>query len=210
VKGNIRRSVFFAIFGALISAVFMNSLYIDIPGNRFGFDDRTNAPLRVIVLAILLGAIFYLLTIFGVLSLVSTTFFSIVLAALTWIMPGINAILIRHPRPGPYRKAQSNDYSASDFFGLINNTFLGRPRLVWYGILWLVFIIPVYAAAFFWPVIRGLQRCGIGYPALSNGNGISWALIFIVIGIIIYYVMKFTNKRAPINMERIYQELPYE
>src|SRR5947209_5714692 len=67
---------------------------------------------------------------FGV-SLASTTFFSILLAALTWIMPGVNAILIPYRRP--------------DLFLLTNNMgkFLGRPRLVWYGSLWLVFIILV-------------------------------------------------------------------
>jgi APA family basic amino acid/polyamine antiporter len=293
VKGNIRRSVFFAIIGALIFAVFMNSLYIDTLGNRFGLDltnawgylywhdataaplhgqppftpvmatavhpeawplwlvvalgniimnillcpvyaiflsrivlawaidkqipgwfrvvdDRTHAPLRVIVLAILLGAVFYALTIFGVLSLASTTFFSIALAALTWIMPGINAILISYRRPGPYRTAQPGEERASDFFGLINNKFLGLPRLVWSGILWLAFIIPVYVAAFFWPVIRGLKTSGFGYLGMSNSNGILWALIFIVVGIIIYYAMKFANKRAHISMDGIHQELPHE
>src|SRR5579884_3785771 len=42
LKGNIRHSVLFAIIGALIFAVFMNTLYIDILGNHFGFD-LTNA-----------------------------------------------------------------------------------------------------------------------------------------------------------------------
>jgi amino acid transporter len=293
VKGNIRRSVLFALTGALIFAVFMNTFYIDILGNRFGFNltnawgylywhktaaaplngqppftpvmatavhtevwplwlivalgnltmnvllcpvyaiflsrivlawaldrqipkwfsvvnERTNAPLRVIVLAILLGAVFYVLTIFGVLSLVSTTFFSIVLAALTWIMPGINAILIPYRRPGPYRQAQVDDDSGSDFFRLTNSKVLGLPRLVWYGILWLVFIIPVYVAAFFWPVIRGLQTSGIDYLALSNGNGVSWALVFIAIGVVIYVVMRIANISLRIKVKKIYQKLPPE
>src|SRR5260370_3469410 len=60
-------------------------------------NERTNAPLRVIVIAVLLGAVFYVLTFFGV-SLVSTTFFGILLSGLTWIMPGLNAILV------PYRR----------------------------------------------------------------------------------------------------------
>lgn len=37
VKGNVRRSVFFAIIGALIVAFFMNSFYMDVLGNHFGF-----------------------------------------------------------------------------------------------------------------------------------------------------------------------------
>ncbi len=252
VKGNVRRSVAFAVIGALIFAIFMNSLYIDILGNRFGFNltnawgylywfttaaplngqppftpvmatavhpgawplwlivalvdrqipewfsvvnERTNAPLRVIVLAVLLGAVFYVLTFFG-LSLASTTFFGILLAGLTWIMPGLNAILIPYRRP--------------DLFQLTNNTgkFLGLPRLVWYGILWLIFIVPVYAAAFVWPVIKGLLTSGSAYLALSNSSGVGWALVFIVVAIVIYFVMRFVNTSRGINVKMIFQELP--
>ena len=277
VKGNVRRSVAFAVIGALLFAVFMNSLYIDVLGNHFGFNltnawgylywntsaaplngqppftpvmatavhpgawplwlivalgnitlnvllcpvyaiflsrivlawaldrqvpewfsvvnERTNAPLRVIVLAILLGAVFYVLTFFGV-SLASTTFFGILLAGLTWIMPGLNAILIPYRRP--------------DLFQLTNNTgkFLGLPRLVWYGIIWLVFIIPVYAAAFVWPVIKGLLASGSAYLALSNPSGVGWALVFIVVAIVIYFVMRYVNTSRGINVKMIFQELP--
>lgn len=37
VKGNVRRTVLVAVIGALIFAVFMNSLYMDVLGNHFGF-----------------------------------------------------------------------------------------------------------------------------------------------------------------------------
>ena len=277
VKGNVRRSVMFAVIGALLFAVFMNSLYQDVLGNRFGFsltnawgylywngagaplngqppftpviatavapgawplwlivavgntvlnillcpvyaiflsrivlawgldrqvpewfsvvDERTNAPLRVIILAVLVGALFYVLTFFGV-SLASTTFFGILLAGLTWIMPGINAILIPYRRP--------------DLFQLTNNTgrFLGLPRLVWFGIVWLIFIIPVYAAAFVYPVVQGLLNNGGSYLALSNTSGVGYALIFIALGIVIYFVMRAVNNSRGINVKMIYQELP--
>jgi hypothetical protein len=85
---------------------------------------------------------------------------------------------------------------------------LGLPRLVWYGILWLVFIIPVYAAAFVWPVIKGLQESGSAYLALSNPSGVGWALVFIAIAIVIYFVMRFINTSRGINVKMIYQELP--
>ncbi len=283
VKGNVRRTVMFAVIGALIFAVFMNSLYQDVLGNHFGFrltnawgylywngagaplngqppftpvmatavfpqawplwlivsvgntvlnvllcpvyaiflsrivlawsldrqvpewfsvvNERTNAPLRVIVLAVLLGAVFYVLTLlpppFNI-NLASTTFFGVLLAGLTWIMPGINAILIRWRRP--------------DLFQLTNNTksFLGLPRLVWYGILWLIFIIPVYLAAIVYPVVKGFQNQGGAYLSLSSTNtsGIGWALILLVVGIIIYFVMRAVNVSRGINVKMIYQELP--
>src|SRR6266566_2718807 len=286
VKGNVKRTVMFAVIGALLFAVFMNSLYQDVLGNHFGFqlvnswghlywftgnaplnnqppftpvlataaypsawplwlivsvgntvlnvllcpvyaiflsrivlawaldrqvpewfsvvNERTNAPLRVIILAVLIGAVFYVLTFINqwfpsvniYLSLASATFFGILLAGLTWIMPGLNAILIPYRRP--------------DLFQLTNNTgkFLGLPRLVWYGILWLIFIVPVYAAAFVWPVIKGLLASGSAYLALSNSSGVGWALVFIAVAIVIYFVMRFVNTSRGINVKMIYQELP--
>src|SRR5229473_2741749 len=267
VKGNVRRTVMFAVIGALVFAVFMNSLYQDVLGDHFGFqltnawgylywiqgtaplhnlppytpllatavypgawplwllvsvgntvlnvllcpvyavflsrtelawsldrqvpewfsvvNERTNAPLRVIILAVLIGGVFYLLTFvqlpWASLSLASTTFFGILLAGLTWIMPGINAILISFRRP--------------DLYQLTNNTskFLGLPRLVWIGIVWLIFIVPVYAAAFGYPVYQGLQQSGAKYLALTNVSGVGWALIFIVVGIVVYLVMRAVN-----------------
>ena len=278
VKGNVRRAVFFAVIGALIFAVFMNSIYMDVQGSHYGFtlvnawgylywngapgvplngqppftpvmlaavhpgvwplwlivalgnitlnvllcpvyaiflsrivlawaldrqvpewfsvvNERTNAPLRVIIIAVLLGAVFYVLTFFGV-SLASTTFFGILLAGLTWIMPGLNAILIPYRRP--------------DLFQLTNNTgkFLGLPRLVWYGIVWLIFIVPVYVAAFGYPVYHNLQTSGTAYLSLSNTSGVGVALILVAVGIVIYFVMRLVNTSRGINVKMIFQELP--
>src|SRR6266487_4592322 len=275
-----------AVIGALIFAVFMNSVYMDVQGFHFGFDmvnawgylywngagaplngqppfspvmltavhpqfwplwlivalgnitlnvllcpvyaiflsrivlawaldrqvpewfsivnERTNAPLRVIILAVLIGAVFYILTFINqwfpssniYLSLASTTFFGILLAGLTWIMPGLNAILIPYRRP--------------DLFQLTNNTgrLLGLPRLVLSGIIWLIFIIPVYVAAFGYPVYQGLLKSGTSYLSLSNSAGVGWALIFLVVGIVIYFVMRAVNTSRGINVKMIYQELP--
>jgi basic amino acid/polyamine antiporter, APA family len=286
VKGNVRRAVMFAVIGALVFAVFMNSVYMDVQGFHFGFkmvnawgylywngagaplngqppfspvmltavhpqfwplwlivalgnitlnvllcpvyaiflsrivlawaldrqvpewfsvvNERTNAPLRVIVLAVLIGAVFYVLTFINqwfpsvniYLSLASTTFFGILLAGLTWIMPGLNAILIPYRRP--------------DLFQLTNNTgkLLGLPRLVWSGIIWLIFIVPVYVAAFGYPVYQGLLKSGTSYLSLSSSAGVGWALIFLVIGIVIYFVMRAVNTSHGINVKMIYQELP--
>jgi amino acid transporter len=284
VKGNVRRAVFIAVMGALVFAVFMNSIYMDVQGSHYGFNlvnawgylywftsnaplngqppftpvmlaavhpqfwplwlivalgnitlnvllcpvyaiflsrivlawaldrqvpewfsvvnERTNAPLRVIILAVLIGAVFYVLTFINQyipsinLSLASTTFFGILLAGLTWIMPGLNAILIPYRRP--------------DLFQLTNNTrkFLGLPRLVWFGIVWLIFIVPVYVGAYGYPVYQGLLKSGTTYLSLSNSAGVGWVLIFLVIGIVIYFVMRAVNTSRGINVKMIYQELP--
>ena len=286
VKGNVRRAVMVAVIGALVFAVFMNSVYMDVQGFHFGFtmvnawgylywftsnaplngqppftpvmltavhpqfwplwlivalgnitlnillcpvyaiflsrivlawaldrqvpewfsivNERTNAPLRVIILAVLIGGVFYILTFINqwfpsvniYLSLASATFFGILLAGLTWIIPGLNAILIPYRRP--------------DLFQLTNNTrkFLGLPRLVWCGIIWLIFIVPVYVGAFGYPVYQGLLASGTSYLSLSNSAGVGWALIFLLIGIVIYFVMRAVNTNRGINVKMIFQELP--
>jgi hypothetical protein len=158
----------------------------------------------VIILAVLIGAVFYVLTFINqwfpsaniYLSLASTTFFGILLAGLTWIMPGLNAILIPYRRP--------------DLFQLTNNTgrFLGLPRLVWSGIIWLIFIVLVYVAAFGYPVYQGLLKSGTSYLSLSNSAGVGWALIFLLIGMAVYIVMRAVNTSRGINVKMIYQELP--
>ena len=160
-------------------------------------NERTNAPVRVIVIAVLLGAVFYVLTFFGV-SPASTIFFGVLLATLTWIMPGLNAVLIPYRRP--------------DLFQLTNNTgkFLGLPRLVWCGILWLIFIVPVYLASFVWPLIQSVIsfKSASDFLTYSNTSGIGLALIIIVVGIIIYFVMKVINNSHGINTKMMFQELP--
>ncbi|HEY1352359.1 MAG TPA: amino acid permease [Ktedonobacteraceae bacterium] len=277
VKGNVRRTVLIAVIGALLLAVFLNSLYMDVLGNHFGFaltnawgylywngagaplsgqppftpvmatavypgfwplwlivalgnvtlnvllcpvyaiflsrivlawaldrqvpewfsvvNERTNAPLRVIVLAVLAGAVFYVLTFFGV-SLASTTFFGIMLAALTWIMPGLNAILLPYRRP--------------DLFQLtgMSGKLLGLPKLVWCGILWLIFILPVYASALVWPLIQGLRSGGSTYLGLSSPSGTGMALLFVVVGIGIYIAMRLINNARGIDVRLMFQELP--
>ncbi|HEY4385956.1 MAG TPA: amino acid permease [Ktedonobacteraceae bacterium] len=279
VKGNVRRSVLVAVIGALIFAVFMNTVYMDVLGNHFGFkltnawaylywftsqaplqgqppftpllatavhpgvwplwlivalgnvvlnillcpvyavfvsrivlawgldrqvpewlsevNERTHSPLRVIVLAIVLGAVFYILTFFNV-TLAATTFFGVLLAGLTWIMPGLNAILLPYRRP--------------DLFQLtgVTRTFLRLPSIVWYGIIWLIFIVPVYLAAFVWPVIQQLSavRSNSDFATFANTTGIVYALVIILLGIIIYFVMKVVNQRQGIEMKMMFQELP--
>ena len=280
VKGNVKRTVFIAIICALVFAVFMNSLYLDVLGNHFGFsltnawgylywngnaatplngqppftpvmatavhpgawplwlivavgnivmnvllcpvyaiflsrivlawaldrqvpewfsviNERTNAPLRVIIIAVLVGAFFYVLTFFN-LTLASTAFFGVLLAGLTWIMPGLNAILLPYRRPDLFQQTNTT------------GTFLGLPRLVWYGIVWLIFIVPVYLAAFVWPVVQSVLsfKSASDFISYNNTSGVGWAILVVLVGIVIYFVMKTVNNRQGIDTKMMFQELP--
>jgi len=66
----------------------------------------------------------------------------------------------------------------------------------------------VYAAAFGYPVYKGLVSSGTAYLSLSNSSGVGVALILILVGIIIYFVMRAVNVSRGINVKMIYQELP--
>lgn len=118
------------------------------------------------------------------------------LAALTWIMPGLNALCLPYRRP--------------DLFQLTGRTgkVLGLPKLVWCGILWPLFILPVYASALLWPLIQGVRSGGTAYLGLANPSGIGMALVFVGVGIAIYIVMRLVNKARGIDVTLMFQELP--
>src|SRR5207244_12549680 len=111
------------------------------------------------------------------------------LAVLNCCRPVSNSSLIPFQRP--------------DLFYLTNNTckFLGLPRLVCSWIIWLIFIVPVYIGAFGYSVYKGLVQSGTSYLSLSNSAGVGWALIFLVVGIVIYFVMRAVSSSRGINVK---------
>ena len=114
-----------AMFPLLLCPVYVN--FISRMGLAWSLDrqlpewfgvvnERMAAPLNAILATLGLTAVFLWLQNFAVLpssiappsgklNLVATLWFSIFMAALTWIMPGVNAILIRFRRPDLVRNA---------------------------------------------------------------------------------------------------------
>ena len=147
--------------------------------------ERLRAPLNAILATIGLTAVFlffqsykdlptFLATTGHKLNLAGTAWFSIVMAILTWTLPGFNAILVRWRRPD-----------------LIRNAPFGN-KLVWIGAVWLVFPLWIYIFAVFKPIINALK----GGSALTylETNGIIDAGIFYLIGIVIYFIMRFRTQ----------------
>jgi amino acid transporter len=161
--------------------------------------ERLRAPLNAILATIGLTALFlffqsykdlptFLATTGHKLNLAGTAWFSIVMAILTWTLPGFNAILVRWRRPD-----------------LIRNAPFGG-KLVWIGAAWLVFPLWIYIFAVFKPIINALN----GGSALTylETNGIIDAGIFYLIGIVIYFVMRFRTKAAGVDQKMLFTELP--
>jgi amino acid transporter len=161
--------------------------------------ERIRGPLNAILATLGLTALFlffqsykdlptFLATTGHKLNLAGTAWFSIVMALFTWTLPGINALLARWRRP--------------DLVG--NAPF--RRALPYIGLAWLVFPVWVYIFAVIKPIVNALK----GGSALTylETNGIIDAGLFYVIGIVIYFVMRYRSRAAGVDSKMLFTELP--
>jgi amino acid transporter len=288
IRGNVRRGILVALLGALVVAVFMNSVYTDFLSGRLGVDgqigwgvlywigspdlplgqpnslpltatiaspglwpiwtlvslsvtlfpfllcpvyinflsrmqlawsldrqvpewfgavsERLRAPANAILAALVAAGVFAALQNFpilkaiglgflaptdGKLNLVATLWFSILAAGLTWIMPGVNAILAPFTRPDLVRDAP--------FRGLL-------PIL---GVVWLVIMLVLYWFAGLSPIInfvgRGEQETQLDY---LNRTGVTFTLLIFAAGIVLYVLQWARNRARGIDTGLMYQQIP--
>ena len=168
--------------------------------------ERLHAPANAILAAILVAGVLALLQNFpilravglgflapvdGKLNLVSTLWFSILAAGLTWIMPGVNALLVRWTRPDIAKDA---------------------PFLMWLpamGIVWVVMTVGLYWYAGINPI---LNRVGAGAEESQldylNRTGITMTLVIFAAGVVVYLIQAARNRAAGIDTRLMYQEIP--
>ncbi|MEO9175085.1 MAG: APC family permease [Gaiellales bacterium] len=162
-------------------------------------NERLRAPFNAILATLALAAIFlffqsynalphFLATTGNKLNLAGTAWFAIVMALLTWIMPGVNAILVRFRRPD-----------------LVRNAPFGRA-LPWLGVVWLIFPVWIYIFAVFKPIKDALGG-GAKLDYLET-NGILDAILFYAIGLVIYVVMQLRSRRSGIDTKMLFTEIP--
>ena len=162
-------------------------------------NERLRAPLNAILATLALAAIFLffqsynalphvLATTGNKLNLAGTAWFAIVMALLTWTMPGVNALLVRFRRPD-----------------LVRNAPFGRA-LPWLGLVWLVFPVWIYIFAVFKPIEKSLE--GSGKLHYLETNGILDALLFYAIGVVIYVVMQLRSRSAGVDTKMLFTEIP--
>ncbi|MGH2857521.1 MAG: APC family permease [Solirubrobacteraceae bacterium] len=161
--------------------------------------ERLRAPVNAILATLGLTALFLLLQSFKLLptflatsdhklDLAGTAWFSIVMAIFTWCLPGINAILVRWRRPDLVRNAPFSRW------------------LPWIGLAWLVFPVWIYIFAVVKPIVNALK--GGGALTYLETNGIIDAGVFYLIGLVIYFVMRFRTKAAGVDSKMLFTELP--
>jgi basic amino acid/polyamine antiporter, APA family len=122
------------------------------------------------------------------LNLAGTAWFSIMMAFLTWTLPGFNAILARFRRPD-----------------LIRNAPFGT-KLIWIGAAWLVFPVWIYIFAVIKPILNGSP--GVSTLTYLETNGIIDAGLFYLIGLVIFFVMRYRARAAGVDEKMLFTELP--
>jgi basic amino acid/polyamine antiporter, APA family len=199
-----------AMFPLLLCPVYVNfisrmglawSLDRQLPEWFGEVNERMAAPLNSILATIGLTAVFLWLQNFSVLpnsiappdgklNLVATLWFSIFMAGLTWIMPGVNALLIRWRRPDLVRNAPFSRW---------------LPLL---GIGWLVFPVWIYWFAAIKPIWDNLTSSGTGRLNYLNNSGITGSLVFVGIGLAIWVIMKIVQRSKGIDTHMLFAEIP--
>jgi APA family basic amino acid/polyamine antiporter len=199
-----------AVFPFLLCPVYINfisriglawSLDRQLPEWFGEVNERMRAPLNAILATLGLTAIFLVLQNYsilpnsiappvGKLNLVATLWFSIFMAALTWIMPGVNALVVGWRRPDLIRSAPF------------------RRALPWLGIAWLIFPVWIYIFAAVKPIWENLTGSGTGRLDYLNNTGITGTLIVIGIGVVIYVGMALRNRRAGVDTALLFAEIP--
>jgi amino acid transporter len=162
-------------------------------------NERLRTPLNAILATLGLTAVFlffqsynalphFLATTGNKLNLAGTAWFSIVMALLTWTLPGVNALLVRFRRPD-----------------LVRNAPFSRA-LPWLGLAWLVFPVWIYIFAVIKPIEKSLR--GSAKLHYLETNGILDALLFFAIGLVIYIVMARRSRAAGVDTKMLFTELP--
>jgi amino acid transporter len=288
VRGNIKRGIMVAVLGALLIAVFMNSVYYDALSFRVGLNvhlgwgglfwtgdsalplgqpnslplvatiarsglwpiwlfvslvqtlfpflicpvyiifmsritvawsldrqvpewfgrvnERLRSPLNAILTLVGVSVLFLVLQNFGLLpktfappdgklNLAATVWFSILMAMLGWIMPGVNAMIARITRPDLVRNAP------------------WRSSLPLFGFIWLVFAGITYWFAGVKPISDAVQESlkpGASETLFGylNGTGVTFALIVFAVAIVIYAVQAARNRASGVDVGLLYHEIP--
>jgi amino acid transporter len=167
--------------------------------------ERLHAPLNAILTVVGILVVLVILQNFpllppflappeGRLTLFAFLWLSILLALLTWVMPGVNAFVARYTRPD-----------------LVGNA----PYSVWLpllGIVWVLFAGVIYWVAFIDVILKAIaaalaESTQAGFDYLIN-TGIFFTILVIGAALVIYVVQAWRNRAAGVDTALMYQQIP--
>jgi len=182
-----------------IRAAFAWSMDRLVPTKLSELNPRTKSP---VYLAVLFTAFWYasfLAAVYGT-TFISGSFASALLAMFVWIVPGINAILL------PYRRR--------DLYELIPKSMrkkFGIPLVSMFGIVWLLFAVPIYYLYVVWPLVAGAYGLHMTqFVVFAESQGIVTFVVIVLAGTVIYYVSRWYNARHGIDMDLVFKTVPPE
>lgn len=149
---------------------------------------RTNAPLNAIIVCGVGSEIVLYLNSYQGFDVGSTLWFSILLFALAWIMPGVNAIFARRRRP--------------ELFADVS------PRLPWIGAAWVVAVLLIYVTSVIKPIWEGLTGGEESATSYLSSSGVLGAVIVLVVGLIAYYVNVAANRARNVERTKVFAAIP--
>ncbi|HTC86466.1 MAG TPA: hypothetical protein VK656_07160, partial [Candidatus Acidoferrum sp.] len=173
--------------------------------------ERLRAPANAIVATLIMAVVFLLFSNFailkaiglgglapstdpaldGKLNLVASAWFTILASALSWIMPGINALIARWTRGDLVKDAP----------------WIGQLPII--GLVWLIFAVVLYWFAGLAPIITSVTTpSDEGTLGYLNRSGVSFVIIVYVVGIVWYVIQAARNRSRGIETELMYQMLP--
>jgi hypothetical protein len=127
--------------------------------------------------------------------------FSVLLFFLTFLMPAVNAVFVSRRRPDLYELTPS----------WVRKKILGVPRLVWFGAIYVAFLIPVYVGTEFWPLIAALTSTPIsGFYNYILTTGIMLWVTLLIIGTVWYFAAHEMQRRRGIDVDMLFKSIPPE
>jgi len=168
-------------------------------------NERLRAPLNAILTAVGICVVLAILQNFallpksiappdGKLNLVSTIWFSILMALFSWVLPGVNGIVSRFTRPDLVRNAPWRNW-------------------LWaFGLVWLAFAVFTYWFAGIKPISdavgAALKPGKGGVLSYFNNTGITLTIALYAVAVIIYIIVAIKNRASGHEMSLLYKELP--
>ncbi|MBV9820477.1 MAG: APC family permease [Solirubrobacterales bacterium] len=164
-------------------------------------DEKRHQPMNALYVALAICVLFALFQNFallphsiappdGKLNLVSTLWFSILMAFLTWFMPGINGLLARFTR---------RDLMANAPYKRI---------LPYIAVVWLAFAGVLYYFAGFKPIVDALSSAKESTLNYFNRTGITFTIGAVVLAVLIFIVMRLRARQQGIDTAMMFREVP--
>jgi amino acid transporter len=164
-------------------------------------DERRHQPMNALYVALGISVLFALFQNFallpksiappdGKLNLVSTLWFSILMAFLTWVMPGVNGLLARFTR---------RDLMANAPF---------KRALPFISVVWLAFAGVLYYFAGFKPIVDALGSAKESTLDYFNRTGVSFTIGAAVLGVVIYIAMRVRTRMQGVDTAMMFRGVP--